>query len=84
MFIKEFSIYVDYLQKEIKKTPNPPSPKEKKYLTSFISNLLDGVDYYEALFFNSNVDLNSSAPISLVELNEGRKKIIEMRAKLIA
>ena len=48
MFIKELSLYVDYLKREIGITEEF-TPKRKRYLETFQTNLLDGIGYYEGL-----------------------------------
>lgn len=50
MFMKELHIYMDYLYKKIEDSPIVKTPKEVKYLNTFISNLNDGIDYYMQLF----------------------------------
>ncbi len=46
MFIKELTMYVDYLKNEISKTLDEKTLKQKKYFEEFKINLLAGVDYY--------------------------------------
>ena len=50
MFIKELTMYLDYLKKEITSmTEEITSAQIKKY-TAFKNNMLDGISYYEHLF----------------------------------
>jgi len=50
MFIKELTMYLDYLKDELEKTIQPLNNKKVKYFESFKQNLLNGVDYYKGLF----------------------------------
>ncbi|MBE7692747.1 hypothetical protein [Tenacibaculum finnmarkense] len=50
LFIKELTIYIDYLKDKLKETPADASPKEIKYLKTFIKNLKEGLLYYKNLF----------------------------------
>lgn len=50
MFMKELHIYMDYLQKKMEDAATVKTPKEVKYLKTFISNLNGGIDYYLQLF----------------------------------
>ena len=50
MFIKELSLYIDQLQREVAKVTDDPSPKNRRQLETFRSNLMKGIAYYEALF----------------------------------
>ena len=50
MFIKELNIYIDYLNNKIDEARDSMSVKQEKYLTTFASNLNDGIDYYHELF----------------------------------
>ena len=50
MFIKEVSIYIDYLKTRLAVRLNPDNPKEKKTLDAFRENVKDGIRYYRELF----------------------------------
>jgi hypothetical protein len=50
MFIKELSIYIDYLKNKIDETKNTRTNNQEKYLLTFANNLKDGVNYYSGLF----------------------------------
>jgi len=52
MFVKELQLYVDYLQTEIKNTVDATAGQLKKW-QNFKVNLLNGIEYYEALFSDS-------------------------------
>jgi hypothetical protein len=47
VFNNELLIYVDYLNKMIQDEPSPIDKKRVNYLTTFKTNLLKGISYYE-------------------------------------
>ncbi|MBN2597920.1 hypothetical protein [Labilibaculum sp.] len=51
MFIKEMSLYVDYLKEQIDELHNPVA-KQLRSLEKYKDNLLNGVDYYKNLSNN--------------------------------
>ncbi len=50
LFIKELSLYVDYLKDKIEEMAIPLSGKDEKYVNTFHKNLLEGIEYYKNLF----------------------------------
>jgi hypothetical protein len=50
MFIKEVTIYIDYLKNRLALRLNASNPKDKKTLDSFRENLSEGIRYYKELF----------------------------------
>ncbi len=52
MFIKELSMYVDHLGKEIKAALPSPTEKKIKFFNEFKSNLEDGIQFYKELIPN--------------------------------
>jgi len=49
MFVKELSLYVDYLRGELKRVAAEANAKQQRRLAAFRSNLLDGVQHYTDL-----------------------------------
>lgn len=49
MFLKELSLYVDYLKREIDQVKDAVSAKQQRYLSGFRKNLEEGIRYYEGL-----------------------------------
>jgi len=49
VFLKELSIYIDYLQKKIEETAKPITDKQVKYFETFNQNLNKGIEYYYEL-----------------------------------
>ncbi len=56
MFIKELKMYVDYFSNKVDEVKDSASKKQEKYLTTFQTNLNNGIEYYHQLFssFESN------------------------------
>jgi len=53
MFVKELFLYMDYLKKEIEQAKINTTASSKKYLTTFLTNLEVGINYYIDLFNDS-------------------------------
>ncbi|MFH0762070.1 MAG: hypothetical protein V2A67_11260 [Bacteroidota bacterium] len=68
MFIKELSIYIDYLRNRLLPKINPDNPKENKAFESFRDNILDGIRYYKELFSGKLTKLQGKAEDHLKEL----------------
>ncbi len=49
MFVKELSLYIDYLKNKIEESSNSVSAQQEEYFETFLSNLLDGISYYKNL-----------------------------------
>ncbi|UOB16318.1 hypothetical protein [Abyssalbus ytuae] len=52
MFVKELSLYIEYLKNQILETTNNITTKQKNYLSKFAKNLCEGINYYQNLFNN--------------------------------
>ena len=50
MFIKELSLYVNYLKEKMTEAPDNFDETQWQYFQKFRQNLLDGIDYYRKLF----------------------------------
>jgi hypothetical protein len=57
LFVKELSLYVDYLKKEVEKSVESMTTKQERYLKTFRDNLLAGVAYYQNLSLPSLQDM---------------------------
>jgi len=53
MFIKELTMYVDFLKNKIGEAQKPFTEKQMRYFRSFQQNLNDGIAYYKELFANT-------------------------------
>ncbi len=50
IFVKELSIYLDFIKAKIKEAGTSPDIKQVRYFSAFLKNLKEGVDYYYKLF----------------------------------
>jgi len=50
VFIKELSLYYDYLKNRIDEIETPFTDKQIAYFNKFIENMNDGINYYKSLF----------------------------------
>lgn len=54
MFVKELTMYVDYLKNELEQFTNDFTSAQLKKWSAFKSNLLSGMEYYSNLFSNTD------------------------------
>lgn len=52
IFVNELNIYIDYLRMKMDETTDNLNKKQAKYLVTFVSNLKEGINYYNHLFEN--------------------------------
>ncbi len=66
MFVKELSLYIDYLQKKMEEKTDAITAQSEEFFNTFRTNLLDGIEYYKKLI-----------PEILEETESVREKIME-------
>ncbi len=49
MFINELKLYVDYLRREFDQVKHAATDKQRRYIETFRTNMLNGIRYYEEL-----------------------------------
>lgn len=76
MFIKELSLYVEYLKNKKSEAGSELSKKEEKYFQNFSSNLEDGIAYYVGLFANRE-DLNDEEKSTILHQLESARIAIQ-------
>ncbi|WP_370408613.1 hypothetical protein [Tenacibaculum dicentrarchi] len=75
LFIKELNIYIDYLKNKLEETTAEASPKEIKYLKTFVKNLKEGLLYYKDLFNNEYQSAMLHCPTVLADLKLSNQNI---------
>ena len=75
LFVKELNIYVDFLKNKLEKNVLKNSTKELKYFKNFVSNLKDGLDYYNQLFREEYYKAIEITPSILADLNLSKNTI---------
>jgi len=75
MFIKELSLYLDYLKTKVEETTGELNRKQIKYFSAFTGNMKDGIAYYVDLF-NEMKDMSTSVKESILkELDESKAQL---------
>jgi hypothetical protein len=82
MFIKELTIYIDYLKNKIEEAGVSISEKQAKYHSAFIKNLEDGIEYYSNLFHEFRDRFESAGSGITKALDESKKTLNKMIAEL--
>ncbi len=75
LFIKELTIYIDFLKNKIEEVKDSFNKKQENYLNNFVKNLNEGISYYESLFKNSKEVFKDANAIILGDLSSNRKKL---------
>lgn len=83
MFIKELAMYVDYFSNKVDEISDSFNMKQEKYLTSFQSNLNDGIEYYQHLFSNSKIYFESNKEALLSELETLKIELFNIKIPLL-
>lgn len=75
MFIKELQLYISYLKRTISDSVFDASVKQDRYILKFISNLNDGINYYEVMFEEMKEHLKDVSDRALSELSEIKSEL---------
>ena len=73
MFIKELKMYVEYFIREVNKSLDNPSIKQRQYFFEFKNNMFEGMEYYRQLFPKMIDESAEFRARMLVELEEFRR-----------
>jgi len=68
IFIKELSIYINYLKEKLEEQEFPVNKREEKQYKTFVQNINNGIDYYKDLFQNMTDSFETSKSTILDEL----------------
>ena len=75
MFVKELTIYIEFLKNKIEEARDTINKKQENYLNKFAKNLSDGISYYESLFNASKAAFKETNALILGDLNSNRKEL---------
>lgn len=75
MFVTEIKLYIDFLKKEIERTPSPAT-RDFKSWEKCSNNLLDGIEHYAALLSNYSIENRFQFGM---DLEEAKMEVIEIR-----
>jgi hypothetical protein len=80
MFMKELTLYMDYLKREMHQVRADVTSKQQRYFATFRANLEDGMRYYEALL----PELRSRAAANVEQMrSELGRTVEELRGLLL-
>lgn len=82
VFVKELTIYMDYLKNEMANSEYPHSTKDTRHFLTFSQNLMSGIYYYEQLFENLNGFFESEKVVLLKQLLVQKDKLQSIISKL--
>ncbi len=85
LFVKELSMYIEYLNGKIEETVKPFTDKQKKHFLTFQDNLNKGIEYYKELFQKYKVQLEDSTSKNnlMQDLEEMNVELDTLKAKLL-
>ena len=75
MFIKELTIYIDFLKNKIEETRVSMTNKQEKYLLTFVKNLKEGISYYYRLFNDLKDKFEDTKSSILNDLDASKKTL---------
>lgn len=75
MFVKELSMYLDYLKGKIEETKVNMTKKQEKYLLTFAKNLNEGIEYYHDLFEDLKDKFQDTKSTILNEIADNRNTL---------
>lgn len=79
MFIKELSLYINWLKTKIDETEKPWTDKQKEHFETFRNNLADGIRYYKELFANMKTSISQSGNRCLEDLEKHRAQLAKLK-----
>ncbi len=82
LFIKELTLYIDYLNNKIEETKVSVTTMQVKYLSTFAKNLSEGINYYNNLFSDLKDKFKDSKATILNDLDVCKKTLNQLTLKL--
>ena len=83
LFIKELSLYVDYLKNKIEEMAIPLTKKEEKFVNTFHKNLLEGIDYYKDLFNKKSEQFQEKKSQLIQSLDHFKEELNDVKHKVL-
>ena len=81
VFIKELSLYVDYLKNKVGEMAKPLTEKNEKYIDTFHKNLNDGIEYYKDLFNKKTEEFQGKKSQLIKSLDHFKEELTELSFK---
>lgn len=82
MFIKELSLYIDFLKKKTETMFPLQTPKDEKYLQVFSHNLKEGISYYTDLFASLTDKFKTTKSKILSDLKKYKEELSDLISKI--
>ncbi len=82
MFVKELTIYLDYLKAKITDSITTMDQKQKQYLLTFANNLNLGISYYKELFNNLEGGFETSRGKIILGLENARNFLAHLQFQI--
>ena len=82
MYIKELSLYMDYLQDKLDAALHVMDKKQQRYFGKFIKNMERGIEYYQNLFTTTKDKFVNKRALILSELENNLNELKAMKAKI--
>jgi len=78
MFVNELALYVDYFKKEAGRLMNNATAQQGRYLRTFQSNLLSGIEYYRKLANGLKLEASTFLGNMADELNRMERSLLDI------
>ncbi len=82
MFIKELNLYMDYLLNRLNEAGEELDKRQQKYFEKFMTNLNDGIDYYQQLFTQTKGKFEGAKKIIFEDLEQNKQKLNSLFKKI--
>ena len=82
MFVKELTLYLDYLKNKIDETTSSMNKKQEKYLLNFSKNLDEGISYYQNIFDGAKDIFTDTKENILTELESSKESLKNLQYKI--
>jgi hypothetical protein len=83
MFLKELAMYVDYFSAKVDECKDTFSAKQEKYLTTFFTNLNNGIAYYYELFNSTKDAFETNKEHLIDELEKLKQQLFDIKSPIL-
>lgn len=83
MFVKELAAYLDYLKNKLEEFKFEMTSSQEKYLTTFIHNLTNGIQYYSELFSELKDKFETTKSTILNDIEESLAKLNQYKLQVV-
>jgi hypothetical protein len=83
VFIKELSLYVDYLKNKVSEMAKPITEKNEKYIDTFHKNLNEGIEYYRDLFNQKAEEFQGKKTQMIQALDHFKEELNEVKLRVM-